>query len=161
MKARARPCQTLSHRQTPSSVSLAWAEVKATGAVITSDPLPVVIARDTHIILLLQNVIGNALKYRGSESPIIHASAERRDAEWIIAIKDNGIGIDPAYAEKIFQPFKRLHGNEYEGTGIGLWTCRKIVFGYGGRIRVESETGKGSTFYFSLPAAETAISAAA
>jgi PAS domain S-box-containing protein len=127
-------------------------EIQATAAIITADPLPVVGAVDSHVALLLQNMLSNAIKYRGPASPLIHVSALQESSEWIVSVKDNGIGIDPQYAEQIFQPFKRLHGSEYEGTGIGLWTCRKIVSACGGRIWVESEEGKGSTFFFSLPA---------
>jgi signal transduction histidine kinase len=96
------------------------------------------------------------LKYR-SQHPRIHVSAEQRDGEWIIGVTDNGIGIDPAYAEQIFQPFKRLHGEEYPGSGIGLASCRKIVEGYGGRIWVETEPGRGSTFFFTMPVTEAQV----
>jgi PAS domain S-box-containing protein len=137
------------------------AEVRATKASITCAPLPVVAARDTHVTLVLQNILDNSLKYRGPEPPVIHVAAVRKDSEWITSIKDNGIGIDAQYSEKIFEPFKRLHGNEYDGTGIGLWTCKKIVSGYGGRIWVESEPGKGSTFFFSLPASQAPAKSAA
>jgi len=132
------------------------AEITEAGATVTSSALPRVAARDTHVAVVLQNLIGNALKYRGPAPPNIHVSAEQQNGQWIVAVKDNGIGIDPAHSEQIFQPFKRLHGDEYEGTGIGLWTCKKIVSGYGGRIWVESAPGAGSTFRFSLPAAGAA-----
>ncbi len=127
-------------------------EIEAAGATITAGSLPLVAARDTHVLLVFQNVLSNALKYRNTVPPDIEVSAVRENSEWIISVKDNGIGIDPQYFEQIFEPFKRLHGREYEGTGIGLWSCKKIVSGYGGRIWVESPAGKGSTFFFSLPA---------
>ena len=127
-------------------------EIEAAGATITAAPLPLVAARDTHILLVLQNILSNALKYRGPAPPAIEVSAVQDNSEWITSVKDNGIGIDPQYFEEIFEPFKRLHGREYEGTGIGLWSCKKIVSGYGGRIWVVSPSGKGSTFFFSLPA---------
>jgi PAS domain S-box-containing protein len=137
------------------------AEVQATGATITSAPLPFLAVRDTHLILMFQNILSNSLKYCGPLPPKIHVSAEQNGAEWIISVTDNGIGIDPRYTEQIFQPFKRLHGPEYEGSGIGLSTCKKIVTGYGGRIWVESQVGKGSTFLFSLPATVAKADAAA
>ncbi len=136
-------------------------EIQATGASITCAPLPVVAVRQTHLVQVLQNILSNGLKYRSALPPRIQVTAERRNSEWIIAITDNGIGIPPQYAEQVFQPFKRLHGQGYEGSGIGLSTCNKIVAGYGGRIWVESEEGQGATFYFSLPAAEMATSSAA
>jgi light-regulated signal transduction histidine kinase (bacteriophytochrome) len=101
---------------------------------------------------LLQNLIGNAIKYRGQHDPEISISAESKDGQCLFAVRDNGIGIDPQYSKQIFGIFKRLHGNEYEGTGIGLAICQRIVEGYGGQIWVESEVGKGSTFRFTLPA---------
>ncbi len=127
-------------------------EIEAAGATITAPSLPLVAARDTHVLLVLQNILSNALKYRGTLPPMIEVSAVQDHSHWIIGVNDNGIGIEPQYFEQIFEPFKRLHGREYEGTGIGLWSCKKIVSGYGGRIWVESAAGKGSTFFFSLPA---------
>jgi PAS domain S-box-containing protein len=129
-------------------------EVERFGAQITSGTLPMVVMHETHLLQLFQNLIGNALKYHGQQQPRIHVSAEQRGTEWLISVADNGIGIAPEYAEKIFQPFTRLHGYEYPGTGIGLATCQKIVAGYGKRIWVQSELGKGSVFFFTLPVAE-------
>ncbi|MEO6824299.1 MAG: CHASE3 domain-containing protein [Nitrosospira sp.] len=126
-------------------------EVTKAGAIVTSDPLPVIEAYETHMIQLLQNLIGNALKYRSPQPPRIHVSATHFPEEWVISVSDNGIGIDTEYYERIFEPFKRLHGGEYPGSGIGLATCQKIVTGYGGRIWVESVPGAGSKFFFSLP----------
>jgi signal transduction histidine kinase len=128
-------------------------EIGQSRAVITSDPLPIVAAQETHMVQLLQNLIGNALKYC-KEEPRIHISAERENKEWIISVADNGIGIAPVYAKQIFKPFSRLHGGEYPGTGIGLATSQKIVEGYRGRIWVESELARGSRFRFSMPATE-------
>ena len=107
-----------------------------------------------HLSQLFQNLLSNAIKYRSPErAPLIHLGAERSKANWVFSIRDNGIGIAPEYQERIFGLFKRLHsGDEYSGTGIGLAICQRIVERYGGRIWVESELAKGSTFLFSLPA---------
>lgn len=121
-------------------------------AVITVDNLPTVFAEEALLTLLFQNLIGNAVKFHGKEAPHVHVSAERRGKGWVFAIKDNGIGIDPRYAEKIFVIFQRLHSRgDYPGTGIGLAICKKIVERHGGKIWVDSEPGAGSTFTFTLP----------
>ena len=96
--------------------------------------------------------MSNALKYRGAEYPQIHVSAHRHDRQWVLSVQDNGIGIDPAYTESIFGIFKRLHTvDKYPGTGMGLAICQRILERYGGRIWIESELGKGSTFFFTIP----------
>jgi PAS domain S-box-containing protein len=142
-------------------------------ADITSDDLPNVVGEETQLIQLFQNLIGNAIKYRKDQPPRIHVSAQslgdadvnsrntishsmlrtsHSETGWLISISDNGIGIDPAYFERIFEIFYRLHQDaQYPGTGIGLAVCRKIVERHGGRIWVESEPGKGATFFFTLP----------
>jgi len=130
--------------------------IEQTGAVITHDPLPSVAADATQVMQVFQNLIGNALKFRGEEPPHIHVSAVRDDGEWVFSIKDNGIGIEPRHWERIFVIFRRLHKrNEYEGTGMGLAIVKKIIERHQGRIWVKSEPGKGTTFHFTIPAKES------
>lgn len=125
--------------------------IEVSSTEITYDLLPTVIGDYSQLIRLFQNLIGNAIKFRGSEPLKIHISAEQKENEWVFSVKDNGIGIDPKFFDRIFVIFQRLHTrDEYDGTGIGLSICKKIVERHGGKIWVESEHGKGSTFYFSL-----------
>jgi len=125
--------------------------IESSHAAITFDPLPVIRADETQLLRLLQNLISNSIKYRSQEPPRIHLSAREAGPEWIFSVRDNGIGIDPKYFEYIFTVFKRLHGREYPGTGIGLAVCKRVAERHGGRIWVESRLGEGSTFYFSVP----------
>ena len=128
------------------------AAIEKSGAVVTHDPLPTVMADNLQLVQLLQNLIGNAIKFHVEKPPCIHVSAEQKGNEWVFSVRDNGIGIDPQYAERIFVIFQRLHTREeYPGTGIGLAICKKIVERRGGRIWVESQPGTGSTFYFTIP----------
>jgi PAS domain S-box-containing protein len=128
--------------------------IEESAAVITCEPLPTVRADATQLGQLFQNLIGNAIKFRAGSAPRIAITAARRDAEWQFSIRDNGIGIEPQHAERIFGVFQRLHTQEaYPGTGIGLAICKRIVERHGGRIWVESEPGQGAAFYFTLPAA--------
>ncbi|MBI4666910.1 MAG: transporter substrate-binding domain-containing protein [Nitrospinae bacterium] len=129
--------------------------IQQTKGKVEWDTLPVVFADGESIHRLLQNIVGNALKFHGEAAPVVKISAQRQGEFWELTVEDNGIGIDPEYAEMVFVPFKRLHSvASYEGSGIGLSICRKTVERHGGRIWVESQPGKGSRFKFTLPAAE-------
>lgn len=122
------------------------------GATFVRDRLPVVCADEVQMTQLFQNLIGNAIKFRGDQKPVIRISLEEQRGEWVIRVSDNGIGIEPQHFERIFSIFQRLHRKEeYPGTGVGLAFCKKIVERHGGRIRVESSLGKGACFIFSLP----------
>jgi hypothetical protein len=136
--------------------------IEESGATVTHDPLPAVMADPTQLARLFQNLIDNALKFRSDRSPQIHVGAEylpprqgeegRGEGHWRFSVRDNGIGMEPQYAERIFVIFQRLHTREeYPGTGIGLALCKRIVERHGGRIWVESQPGEGSTFYFTIP----------
>jgi PAS domain S-box-containing protein len=129
------------------------AAIEESGAAVACGPLPTVIADDVQLVQFFQNLIGNAIKFRGDRPIQVRVGAERWGHEWRFWVRDNGIGIEPQHRERIFLIFQRLHGRaQYPGTGIGLAICQRIVERHGGRIWVESEPGQGSTFYFTLPA---------
>jgi len=144
-------------KPTPLGMALddALANLKTTiadsGAEITRDLLPTVHGDQSQLMQLFQNLLGNALKFRGKETPRVHVGAVRKDDHWQISVADNGIGIAPQYAERIFVIFQRLTPGQHPGTGIGLAVCKKIVERHGGRIWVESVEGRGATFFFTLP----------
>ena len=128
------------------------ASIDEAGATITHDALPTLCADGGQLTQLFQNLVANAAKFRGERRPEIHVGARRADGGWVFSVRDNGIGIEPQYRDRIFLIFQRLHNRrEYPGTGIGLAICKKIIERHGGRIWVESEAGQGSTFHFTIP----------
>lgn len=130
------------------------AELQKNAAVLTHDPLPTVQGDFFAMATVFRHLIENACKFRGVEAPSIHIGCVRNESEWIVSVRDNGVGFKPVYADAIFQPFKRLHGREYPGSGLGLALAKRILDQHGGRIWVESIPGRGSTFSFSLPVSD-------
>ena len=124
------------------------------GAIVTHDPLPGVMGDFETLAKVLRHLVRNAIQYSATPAPCIHVSCTRAGADWVFSVADNGPGIDPAFHDRIFDPFMRLHGKEYPGTGLGLAFCKKAIEWHGGRVWVESKPGTGSTFYFTLPPAE-------
>jgi len=144
--------QTSSEDALNNAVTNLRATIEESGAVVTHDPLPTMTTDETQLTQIFQNLVGNAIKYRSDAAPLVHVSAKNGGDEWTFSVRDNGMGIDPQYFARIFVLFKRLHGREeYQGTGIGLAICKKMIERLGGRIWVESRPMKGSTFLFALP----------
>jgi light-regulated signal transduction histidine kinase (bacteriophytochrome)/HAMP domain-containing protein len=128
------------------------AAVEESGALVTHDPLPTVPGDHSLLGQAFGNLIGNGIKFRGEESPRVHVGAQLNGDKWVFSVRDNGIGLDPKYADRIFAVFQRLHTREeYQGTGIGLAVCKKAVERLGGRLWVESRPGEGATFFFTVP----------
>ena len=126
-------------------------QLKKNEAIVTHDPLPSIRGDFVGLATVFRSLIGNACKFRSSAAPQVHIGAKRQGSEWVLSIRDNGLGFRPVYAERIFQPFERLNGKEYPGSGLGLALSRTILERHGGRIWAESEPGAGSTFWVSLP----------
>jgi light-regulated signal transduction histidine kinase (bacteriophytochrome) len=126
------------------------AAIHESGAIITHDPLPAVMADQGQLVQLFQNLVGNAIKFKDNKTPQVHVTAKPDGGNWVFSVKDNGIGIDPQYFDRVFIIFQRLGGDKYSGTGIGLAVAKRIVERHGGRIWIESKPGEGSTFYFTL-----------
>lgn len=148
-----RPFEPISFRDVfDDAVALLEASIRDSGGQVTCDELPTVMGDRSQLTQLMQNLIGNGLKYHGKEPPRVHVSSKRDGSEWIFSVLDNGIGIAPKHHERIFEIFRRLHHpQEYPGTGIGLAVCRRVVHRHGGKIWVESEFGHGSDFKFTIP----------
>jgi chemotaxis family two-component system sensor kinase Cph1 len=126
-------------------------DIEQTGTEVNFGFLPTVRTDRSQLTLVFQNLISNAIKFRTDQPPRLEIVAKRANREWLVSIADNGEGFDSDYAEQIFLPFKRLHGSDTPGSGIGLATCKRIVERLGGRIWAEAAKGKGATFYFTLP----------
>jgi len=129
-------------------------QITERSAVVTHDPLPAVTGDFEILTKVLRHLIGNAIAFCGAASPRVHISSRRVDRDWVFSVADNGPGVEPAFQGRIFEAFRRLHGKDYPGNGLGLAFCKKAIEGHGGRMWVESTPGAGSTFYFTLPAAE-------
>ena len=129
-------------------------QITERGAAITHDHLPQVCGDFESLTKVLHHLIKNAIEYCDTAAPRVHISSRRMELDWVISVQDNGPGIDPAFQGRVFEAFRRLHGKEYPGNGLGLAFCKKAIERHGGRMWVESAPGAGSTFYFSLPAAD-------
>ena len=139
-----------------SAIANLRVSIAESGAEVTSDPLPAAVVDQQQLMQLFQNLIGNGIKFRGSQAPRIHISSKQSGNEVRVSVRDNGIGISPEFFDRLFVLFQRLHNrSEYPGTGIGLAICKKIVERHGGRIWVESTPGDGATFFFTLQGGRT------
>ncbi|HEV2202010.1 MAG TPA: ATP-binding protein [Bryobacteraceae bacterium] len=152
--------QTLNLAEADSQEALAEAqrqlsdELKKNEAILTHDPLPAVSGDSLGLTTVFRCLIENSCKFRGPVAPDIHVGADKRGSEWVFSVRDNGQGFNPAYRDRVFEPFERLNGRRYPGSGLGLPLARRIVERHGGRMWVESHPGQGSTFWFTLPAPE-------
>ena len=146
-------CETSSTAALERALEKLRGAIEDSGAVVTHDPLPTVTADGVQLTQLFENIVGNAIKFHGVDLPRVHVSSKRNgDGEWIFSVRDNGIGIDSQYFERIFVMYQRLHGrDEFPGTGMGLTVCKKVAERHNGRMWVESSLGNGSTFYLALP----------
>ena len=129
-------------------------ELKKNGTVLTHDPLPAVTGDSLGLTTVFRCLIENSCKFRSAAAPAIQVRADRQGAEWVVSVRDNGQGFNPAYCDRVFEPFERLNGKRYPGSGLGLPLAKRIVEQHGGRIWAESHPGQGSTFWFTLPASE-------
>ena len=127
-------------------------QITERSAFVTHDPLPAVTGDFEILTKVLKHLIGNAIAYCGAASPRVHISSRRVALDWVFSVADNGPGVEPAFQGRIFEAFRRLHGKDYPGNGLGLAFCKKAIEGHGGQVWVESAPGAGSTFYFTLPA---------
>jgi chemotaxis family two-component system sensor kinase Cph1 len=126
--------------------------IEESGAEVMMQPLPTIVGNEAQMVQVMQNLVANAIKFHGKERPKIEVWASDEGRNWVFAVKDNGIGLNTKYADRIFEMFQRLHTKEeYPGTGVGLAIAKKIVELHGGRIWVESDLGKGATFFFTIP----------
>jgi light-regulated signal transduction histidine kinase (bacteriophytochrome) len=129
-------------------------QITERSAIVTHDPLPWVCGDSEILTKVLHHLIRNAIEYCGAPSPRVHISSRREDLDWVLSVQDNGPGIDPAFQGRLFRAFKRLHGREYPGNGLGLAFCKKAIEWHGGRMWMESTPGAGSTFYFTVAPAD-------
>ncbi|HMF77816.1 MAG TPA: ATP-binding protein [Bryobacteraceae bacterium] len=136
------------------TVGLFQSAIKESQGAVTSGNLPAVMGAGSHLGLVFQQLIGNALKYHGSDPPIVHVDAAQMEGQWVISVKDNGIGFPQQYAKQVFGLFKRLNKRDFPGTGLGLAICKRIVEVHGGRMWADSQENLGSTFYFTIPRTE-------
>jgi signal transduction histidine kinase len=153
---RGRPAEpTDAHAALGEAIVNLSAAIEENGAIVTTDDLPTVLADATQLVQVFQNLVANAIKFRGEAAPRVHVSARDQGSEWVFSVRDNGIGIEPQHRNRLFVIFQRLHTrDEYPGTGIGLAVCKRIVERHGGTIWFESEPGSGATFFFTFPKPE-------
>ncbi len=146
------PCDVDSSRVLAKVLESMRGAIENSNATVTSGKLPAIVIHEGRLAQVFQNLLSNALKYRGSELPHVHVGADQKDGYWVFSVADNGIGVEAQFSEQIFGLFKRLHGRNVPCSGMGLALCQRIVEGYAGRVWLaESKPGHGSTFCFSIP----------